>query len=141
MNLLRQELAGTTIYLDVLHKTTSTCNMPSEEHSGISNGYCSGNNDVGQVEVTEEKLIGIAEEKLVTFCGQILKDASDLQPNSGEAAAMDIHKILEIRSPVIVKVCIVLFERALIFECLMNDLELILNFLKMVLELQYQRHN
>ncbi|KAG8080107.1 hypothetical protein GUJ93_ZPchr0007g4793 [Zizania palustris] len=35
---------------------------------------------------------------------QILKDASDLQPSTGEAASADIHRVLDLRAPVIVKV-------------------------------------
>ncbi|KAK4784611.1 hypothetical protein SAY86_018979 [Trapa natans] len=88
MNLLRQELAGTSIYLDILQKTTSE--SPVE--------------DSGNIDIEEVKLFSIAEEKLVTFCEQVLKDASDLQSSIGETANMDIHRVLELRSPVIVKV-------------------------------------
>lgn len=82
LNLLRQELAGTGIYLDILQKSTAS------------------SSDEG-----EEKLEGIAEDKLVSFCGQILREASDLHSGSAESAAnVDIHRVLELRSPVIVKV-------------------------------------
>ncbi|KAK6136359.1 hypothetical protein DH2020_029889 [Rehmannia glutinosa] len=54
--------------------------------------------------VKEEKLEGIAEEKLVSFCEQVLREASDIQSNVGETTNMDIHRVLELRSPVIVKV-------------------------------------
>lgn len=80
-NLLRQEISGTSIYLEILHKSTTV----SE----------SGN---------EENLKSLAEEKLVSFCGQILREASDLQPVTGEAASADIHRVLDLRAPVIVKV-------------------------------------
>lgn len=48
--------------------------------------------------------MGIAEEKLVSFCAQVLREASDFQSDSGDATNMDIHLVLELRSPVIVKV-------------------------------------
>ncbi|KAL1193725.1 Brefeldin A-inhibited guanine nucleotide-exchange protein 5 [Cardamine amara subsp. amara] len=84
LNLLRQELEGTTIYLDVLQKTTS----------GFADDASS----------TEDKLEGAAEEKLVSFCEQVLKETSDLQSTLGETTNMDVHRVLELRSPVIVKV-------------------------------------
>ncbi|KAF0905978.1 hypothetical protein E2562_008999 [Oryza meyeriana var. granulata] len=95
LNLLRQELAGTAIYLEILHKSTVEHggNGPSEDTSGHV------------IESDEhEKLKNLAEGKLVSFCGQILKDASDLQPSTGEAASADIHRVLDLRAPVIVKV-------------------------------------
>ncbi|THG19483.1 hypothetical protein TEA_007208 [Camellia sinensis var. sinensis] len=109
LNLLRQELAGTCIYLDILHKTTSEVD---------SNGVEQLDNNVSQVvgsslvrndsSLTEhgmgEKLETIAEEKLVSFCGQVLKEASDFQSSLGETTNMDIHRVLELRSPIIVKV-------------------------------------
>lgn len=52
----------------------------------------------------QEKVKNLAEGKLVSFCGQILKEASDLQPSTGEAASADIHRVLDLRAPVIVKV-------------------------------------
>jgi guanine nucleotide-exchange factor len=90
-NLLRQELAGTTIYLEILHKSTveHDANESTEEENGSSE---------------QERLKNLAEGKLVSFCGQILKDASDLQPNSGETAGADIHRVLDLRAPVIVMV-------------------------------------
>ncbi|GLT85637.1 hypothetical protein SLE2022_038230 [Rubroshorea leprosula] len=87
LNILRQELAGTSIYLDVLQKTTL--------------GF---NNDNEQISDAEKKLQGIAEEKLVSFCEKVLRDASDLQSNVGETTNMDVHRVLELRSPIIVKV-------------------------------------
>ncbi|KAL6516751.1 Brefeldin A-inhibited guanine nucleotide-exchange protein 5 [Orobanche hederae] len=86
LNLLRQELAGTCIYLDILQKTTTPFNSHNEE------------------DVKEEKLEGIAEEKLVSFCEQVLREASDIQSNMEETTNMEIHRVLELRSPVIVKV-------------------------------------
>lgn len=98
INLLRQELAGTCIYLDILQKTIGHC-VKNEEHSEAngSSGHTSFDSD-------EEKLVGIAEDKLVSFCEQVLKEASDLQSSVVESTNMDIHRVLELRSPVIVKV-------------------------------------
>lgn len=86
LNLLRQELAGTCIYLDILHKTTAAVDIENEEH------------------VKEEKIQGVAEEKLVSFCEQVLREASDFQSSMEDTANMDIHRVLELRSPIIVKV-------------------------------------
>jgi guanine nucleotide-exchange factor len=52
----------------------------------------------------QEKLKNLAEGKLVSFCGQILKEVSDLQPSTGETASADIHRVLDLRAPVIVMV-------------------------------------
>lgn len=92
LNLLRQELSGTTIYLEILHKSTveHDANESSEEANGFS--------------VEQEKLKNLAEGKLVSFCGQILKEASELQPSNGETASADIHRVLDLRAPVIVMV-------------------------------------
>jgi guanine nucleotide-exchange factor len=54
----------------------------------------------------QEKIKYLAEGKLVSFCGQVLKEASDLQPSTGDAASVDIHNVLDLRAPVIVKVYI-----------------------------------
>lgn len=53
---------------------------------------------------TEDRLEGAAEEKLVSFCEQVLKETSELQSTLGETTNMDVHRVLELRSPVIVKV-------------------------------------
>lgn len=96
MNLLRQEISGTTIYLEILHKSTT------KELNGTSSE--------GLEE--EKKLKILAEEKLVSFCGNVLREASDLQPNTVEAAGSttgaDIHRVLDLRAPIIVKVHIFL---------------------------------
>ncbi|KAK8980148.1 hypothetical protein V6N11_061363 [Hibiscus sabdariffa] len=100
LNLLRQELAGTCIYLDVLRKTTSgfTDNIGQhiEPNSSQATDISSDNNG--------SRLEGIAEEKLVTFCVQVLRDTSDLQSTIGETSSVDVHRVLELRSPIIVKV-------------------------------------
>ncbi|WVZ66373.1 hypothetical protein U9M48_015604 [Paspalum notatum var. saurae] len=95
LNLLRQELAGTTIYLDILHK--STVEQDEKDSSEETNGISVESDD-------QEKIKNLAEGKLVSFCGQILKEASDLQPSTGEVASADIHRVLDLRAPVIVKV-------------------------------------
>ncbi|KAL6856063.1 hypothetical protein ACP4OV_018865 [Aristida adscensionis] len=95
LNLLRQELAGTTIYLEILHKSTV-------EHD--ANGSTEEANGSAVESEVQEKLKNLAEGKLVSFCGQILKEASDLQPITGETANADIHRVLDLRAPVIVKV-------------------------------------
>lgn len=108
VNLLRQELAGTSIYLDILQKSTSsfTANNGLVDTTGSSDPAVEPANDPsnGKDFDAEEKLEGIAEDKLVSFCGQILREASDLQSGTGESANVDIHRVLELRSPVIVKV-------------------------------------
>lgn len=91
LNLLRQELAGTTIYLDILQKS-------------ISGFDYNDDSSVTQHSKDEEKLEGLAEEKLVSFCEQVLREASDLQSSVGDTTNMDIHRVLELRSPVIIKV-------------------------------------
>lgn len=101
MNLLCQEVAGTSIYLDILQKTTLIDNSDNEKPVDASSDIDTSN---GEVANAEEELKGIAEEKLVSFCEQILKEASEIQPTTGDAASVDIHRVLELRSPVIVKV-------------------------------------
>ncbi|KAK8550374.1 hypothetical protein V6N13_118893 [Hibiscus sabdariffa] len=100
LNLLRQELAGTCIYLDVLRKTTSgfidNIGQHIEPNSSQATDISSDNNG--------SRLEGIAEEKLVTFCAQVLRDTSDLQSTIGETSSVDVHRVLELRSPIIVKV-------------------------------------
>ncbi|PHT52731.1 Brefeldin A-inhibited guanine nucleotide-exchange protein 5 [Capsicum baccatum] len=93
-NLLRQELAGTSIYLDILQKTTAGINSEREESTETTVAQ-SGNS---------YKFQQIAEEKLVSFCGQVLREASEFQSCTAESANMDVHRVLELRSPIIVKV-------------------------------------
>lgn len=97
LNLLRQELAGTTIYLEILHKSTV--------HNG-ANGSSEETNGSSVESDQQEKLRSLAEGKLVSFCGNILKEASDLQPSNGETASADIHRVLDLRAPVIMKVIV-----------------------------------
>ncbi|CAN1290784.1 Brefeldin A-inhibited guanine nucleotide-exchange protein 5 [Linum perenne] len=95
-NLFRQELVGTSIYLEVLQKTTLDLNANKEEQKAESNS--------DEQSSWEVKLEGIAEEKLVSFCEQILRDASELQSGVGEITNMDVHRVLELRSPIIIRV-------------------------------------
>ncbi|KAK4486745.1 hypothetical protein RD792_006685 [Penstemon davidsonii] len=86
LNLLRQELTGTCIYLDILQKTTAEVKVHKDE------------------QVQDEKVEGTAEEKLVSFCEQVLREASDFQTSMEETTNVDIHRVLELRTPIIVKV-------------------------------------
>ncbi|XP_068664277.1 brefeldin A-inhibited guanine nucleotide-exchange protein 5-like isoform X2 [Aristolochia californica] len=105
LNLLRQEIAGTSIYLDILQKTTSVCDTGNEDQMNNSGSYAVvSDSESAGVASKEGKLKAIAEEKLVSFCGQILKEASDIQPSTGETSGVDIHRVLELRAPIIVKV-------------------------------------
>ncbi|XP_039032655.1 brefeldin A-inhibited guanine nucleotide-exchange protein 5-like [Hibiscus syriacus] len=94
LNLLRQELAGTCVYLDVLQKVTSGLDS--------NNGQRPESN--GTRDTEERKLEGIAEERLVSFCEQVLRDATDLQSTIGDTSNVGIHRVLELRSPIIIKV-------------------------------------
>ncbi|KAM0010604.1 putative Sec7 domain, armadillo-like helical, sec7 domain superfamily protein [Helianthus debilis subsp. tardiflorus] len=92
LNLLRQEFTGTCIYLEALHKATSgktTIDYALDE-------------DYDDEE--EDRVKTNAEEKLASFCGQVLKEASDFQMNIGDSTNMEIHQVLELRSPIVVKV-------------------------------------
>ncbi|CAA0821230.1 HOPM interactor 7 [Striga hermonthica] len=86
LNLLRQELSGTCIYLNILHKATEK----------------DDNHKVDDAE--DDKIEGIAEGKLVSFCEQVLREASDFQSSMEETSNMDVHRVLELRSPIIVTV-------------------------------------
>ncbi|KAK8952793.1 Brefeldin A-inhibited guanine nucleotide-exchange protein 5 [Platanthera guangdongensis] len=106
LNLLRQEIAGTSIYLDVLQKSTSTTNDNEVASIDGPSHEMESRNEISHSETKnpEVKLKLLAEEKLVSFCGQILKEASDLQPGAIESANSDVHRVLDLRAPVIVKV-------------------------------------
>ncbi|KAL1552145.1 brefeldin A-inhibited guanine nucleotide-exchange protein 5-like isoform X1 [Salvia divinorum] len=86
LNLLRQELTATSIYLNILLKTTAAVEVQGDEGA------------------KEEKPKGIAEEKLVSFFEQVLREASDFQSSMEETANMELHRVLELRAPIIVKV-------------------------------------
>ncbi|KAK7291769.1 hypothetical protein RIF29_07169 [Crotalaria pallida] len=106
VNLIRQELAGTGVYLDILQKATYGFET-NKEKSPDSDGSQDTNSladSITQHSDEEEKFERIAEEKLVSFCEQVLREASDLQSTTGETTNMDIHRVLELRAPIIVKV-------------------------------------
>lgn len=109
INLLRQELAGTGLYLDILQKATygfeankDKCPESDEFQDGDSTP--DNGSSITQHSDAEEKFEKVAEEKLVSFCEQVLREASDLQSSTGETTNMDIHRVLELRAPIIVKV-------------------------------------
>lgn len=109
INLLRQELAGTGIYLDILQKATYGFETKKEkipESDGFQDVDSTEVNDLSitQDSDAEVKFERLAEEKLVSFCEQVLREASDLQSITGETTNMDIHRVLELRAPIIVKV-------------------------------------
>ncbi|KAG0481491.1 hypothetical protein HPP92_012349 [Vanilla planifolia] len=108
LNLLRQEITGTSIYLDTLQKSTSASSYTNNElaaSNGPSTEINSGNEKSHtETKNSEAKLKLLAEEKLVSFCGQVLKEASDLQPGTIDGANADVHRVLDLRAPVIVKV-------------------------------------
>lgn len=95
LNLLRQELVGTCVYLDILHNTIAAVGTNKENSREVSDSQESN---------AELKLDRVAEEKLVSFCGHVLKDASDFLSAVKEATNVEIHRVLELRSPIIVKV-------------------------------------
>lgn len=109
VNLLRQELTGTGIYLDILQKATYGFETNQEkgrksDGSQDTNSTADNGSSIAQHSDAEEKFERTAEEKLVSFCEQVLREASDLQSSTGETTNMDIHRVLELRAPIIVKV-------------------------------------
>nr|GMC77338.1 brefeldin A-inhibited guanine nucleotide-exchange protein 5 [Ipomoea batatas] len=109
LNILRQELTGTSIYLDVLHKATAEANTEKDEmdKTGVSqNGDYLGrsSDETSIMEIEEDEFEGVAEQKLVSFCVKVLSDASDFQFSTEDNTSTDAHQVLELRSPVIVKV-------------------------------------
>ncbi|GLJ11220.1 hypothetical protein SUGI_0147450 [Cryptomeria japonica] len=108
VNILRQEIEGTRIYLEVLLKATTQLNADDEEElsNTISNEDEASAVKVSNYEMKAEelKLQEIAEQKLVSFCGQVLTETSSLQPGAGEAVDADVHRVLVLRAPIIVKV-------------------------------------
>ena len=105
---MRQELAGTCVYLEILQKTTSGPDSSKDNIQRIrglkdSNATLSATELGTVVHSNEEKLDWVAEEKLVSFCANVLKEASDFQSSIGDTT-MEIHRVLELRSPVTVKV-------------------------------------
>ncbi|KAL2937664.1 Brefeldin A-inhibited guanine nucleotide-exchange protein 5 [Bienertia sinuspersici] len=110
LNLLRQELTSTCIYMDILQKTTSELDTNRENNLETSDIKVSNASptmsdlNTKAYSTADEKLGRVAEEKLVSFCGHMLQEASDFQSAVGETTDMEIHRVLELRSPVIVRV-------------------------------------
>lgn len=98
LNLLRQEFTGTCIYLEALHKTTS--GIKSNQNGELKKTIDYSLDD----EEDYHKIKTNAEEKLASFCGQVLKETSDFQTSIGDNTNMEIHQVLELRSPIVVKV-------------------------------------
>lgn len=97
---------GTCVYLDILHTTIAAvdANKNSQEISD------------SQESNAELKLDRVAEEKLVSFCGHVLKDASDFLSAVKGATNVEIHRVLELRSPIIVKVWYMTFILLILFH-------------------------
>lgn len=109
INLLRQELAGTGVYLDILQKATygfeaNKEKSPESDKLQDAGSTADSDSSITQQSDAEEKFERVAEEKLVSFCEQALREASDLQSSTGETTNMDIHRVLELRAPIIIKV-------------------------------------
>lgn len=109
VNLLRQESAAMSIYLDILQKSTcefDTNKQQNPRSSGFQNSDFISDNELPITQhLDQETEFGkIVEGKLVAFFEQVLGDASDLQSSAGEATNMDIHRVLELRAPLIVMV-------------------------------------
>ena len=108
---MRQELAGTCVYLEILQKATSgpdTSKDNCQQIRGLQESNTSLTTTVAGTVLhsnADEKLDWVAEEKLVSFCAHVLKEASDFQSSVGDTTTVEIHRVLELRSPVIVKVC------------------------------------
>ncbi|KAL2338842.1 hypothetical protein Fmac_013288 [Flemingia macrophylla] len=107
INLLRQELTGTGIYLDILQKATygfDTKKEKSLESNEFQDEDSTAVNGLSITQDSDEEIEKLAEEKLVSFCELVLREASELQSSTGETTNMDIHRILELRAPIIIKV-------------------------------------
>ncbi|CAH9130093.1 unnamed protein product [Cuscuta epithymum] len=110
LNIIRQELAGTSIYLEMLHKATAEINAEKDEmheETSISRNIdhlARSDHETSKVEIEEDDIHGIAEQKLVSFCGKVLREASDFQFSMGGGISTEAHQVLELRSTVIVKV-------------------------------------
>ncbi|KAL9247405.1 hypothetical protein vseg_020841 [Gypsophila vaccaria] len=101
LNLLRQELASTCVYLELLQRTTSELETNKDNKTDLDDSPDSRASDAIN---EDDQLDRVAEEKLVSFCGNVLKEASELQSVVGGTNNMEIHRVLELRSPIIVKV-------------------------------------
>eukprot|EP00250_Pteridium_aquilinum_P021613 c25178_g1_i1 orf=72-5432(+) len=105
-NLLRQELEGTRIYLTILNRSITECETHTE-HTPLSNGPLPH----PEADESEDVLKGeqgsvreAAEERMVSFCAHILKEASVSQPTIGDVLEAETFFAATLRSPVVVKV-------------------------------------
>lgn len=109
INLIRQESAATSIYLDILQKSIYGFDTDIEG-SPQSNGFHDADTisdnglSISENSKAEINFVKIVEERMVAFFEQALKEASDIHSGAGHAANMDIHRVLELRAPLIVKV-------------------------------------
>lgn len=87
--------------MDILQKATSGYDANEEIYR---NSPADDDSTTANKSNTKKKLESVAEEKLVSFCEQVLREASDMQSSVEETTDMDIHRVLELRSPIIVKV-------------------------------------
>lgn len=112
-------MTGTSVYLDILRKTTTTHSIKETKYidddgnveKNSTANFC--NNEVSE---EDRKLRLVAEEKLVSFCEQILKDASEMHSSKDDSASVEIHRVLELRAPVVVKVTDVFYKIPFVSE-------------------------
>lgn len=106
-NLLRQEIEGTRIYLTILNRALTESKVHTE-HNPLSNGSLihsekvKGSEDVPRGEQWDVR--DAAEERMVSFCAQILKEAAVSQPTIGDVLESEAFFAATLRSPVVVKV-------------------------------------
>lgn len=103
-NLLRQETEGTKIYLAVLNKTASGGGDEARDDEMTEQGGDGPNSGDTTWKGGEQELREEAERRLVSFCGDVLREVATLQPGPSEAVESDVHRALDLRSPVTVQV-------------------------------------
>ncbi|KAI9114056.1 hypothetical protein K1719_015307 [Acacia pycnantha] len=105
VNILRQESAAMSIYLDVLQKSTYESDANKEEN-GFQYSDSVSDNDIYNDQHLEEgtEFVKMAKGKMVAVFEQVLAEVSELQSSAGEATNKDIHRVLELRAPLIVMV-------------------------------------
>ncbi|KAH7282739.1 hypothetical protein KP509_35G045800 [Ceratopteris richardii] len=107
-NLLRQENEGTKVYLAILNRAISEYDIRDTDKP-LSNGSISDNDNSldasGDISKGVQKHVQeTAEERMVSFCAQILKEASLSNPNVGDVVDGDSFLAASLRSPIVVKV-------------------------------------
>ncbi|KAI5080659.1 hypothetical protein GOP47_0003842 [Adiantum capillus-veneris] len=109
-NLLRQEIEGTRIYLTVLNRAITEGEVHTIHISqGESNGSIPHKSEdvCGAKEILKsDQLLAreAAEERMVAFCAQVLKEASVSQPTIGDVLEPDAFLAASLRSPIVVQV-------------------------------------